>query len=472
MGTLTSVLDIAQQALMADQFGLNITANNVANQNTPGYTREVVTFQSEDSVSLSGGTQSSGVTAAETSQRNRVLEQRVQQQTQVVAQSGALGSALQQVENIFGLSSTSSTENSSAVASSALGSAINSFFSSLSSLEGNPSGTSTRQSVLSAATALAGAFNDASNQLSQISSSLNQQVSSDATQVNALTTSIASLNAQIASTSPTGDAGTLEDQRQQDIAQLSQLVGLDQISTSQNGIELTTSGGAVLVSGGQSFTMSTTQVGGNTDVLAGDPPQDVTTNLTGGDLGGALQARDQYLPSYSKALDNLAFSLGTAVNQQNALGVDSSGNAGGAIFSLPTTQTGAAAQITVSATNPGAIAAATPGEGSSGNDNATALANLSTANTVGGQTATGFLASFLGQLGSDASAVTTANTAEQATLTQLTTQRDSLSAVSSDEEAANLTQFQRSYQAASEVFNIVNTLMASAINLGEETTVS
>ncbi len=91
---------------------------------------------------------------------------------------------------------------------------------------------------------------------------------------------------------------------------------------------------------------------------------------------------------------------------------------------------------------------------------------------VGSQTATGFLASFLGQVGSDASTVTTENTAQQTALTQLTTQRDSLSAVSSDEEASNLTQFQRSYQAASEVFNIVNTLMASAINLGEETTVT
>jgi flagellar hook-associated protein 1 len=472
MGTLTSVLDIARQALIANQFGLNVTANNVANQNTPGYTREVVNFQSQDSVSLGGGTQSTGVTATETSQRNRVLEQRVQQQTQAVAQSGALGSALQQVENIFGLSSTSSTANSSAVTSSALGSAINGFFSSLSSLEGKPSDTSTRQSVLSAATALAGAFNDASNQLSQISSSLNQQVSSDTSQINALTTSIASLNAQIASTSPDGDAGTLEDQRQQDIAQLSQLVGLDQISTSQNGISLTTSGGAVLVSGSQSFAISTTQVGGNTNVLAGDPPQDVTGNLTGGDLGGTLQARDQNLPAYSKALDNLAFSLATAVNQQNEQGVDSSGNPGQAIFSIPTTQTGAAAQITVSATAPGAVAAAAPGEGSSGNDNATALANIATANLIGNQTTTGFLGSFLGQVGSDASAVTTDLTGQQATLTQLTAQRDSLSAVSSDEEAANLTQFQRSYQAASEVFNIVNTLMASAINLGVETSVS
>jgi flagellar hook-associated protein 1 len=470
MGTLTSVLDIARQALMADQLALNVTANNVANQNTPGYTREVVSFQSQDSVSLSGAPQSLGVTATESSQRDRVLEQRVQQQMQVTAQSGALGSALQQVENIFGLSSTSS--GSAAVSSSQLGSAINTFFSSLSSLEGNPSNTSTRQSVLSAATALAGAFNSASNQLTQISSSLNQQVSSDVSQVNSLTSSIASLNAQIASVSPNGDAGTLENQRQQDINQLSQLVGLDQISTSQNGISITTNTGAALVSGSQSFQMSTTQVGGNTDVLAGDPPQDVTSSLTGGDMGGALQARDQNLPAYSNALDSLAFAIGTAVNQQNEQGVDSSGNPGLAIFSIPTSATGAAASIAVSATDPGAVAAASSGEGSSGNVNATALANLSTASMVGGQTVTGFLSSLLSQIGGDASGVTTDNTAQQAALTQLTTQRDSLSGVSSDQEAANLTQYQRAYQAASQVFTMVDALMASAINLGVQTTVT
>ena len=91
---------------------------------------------------------------------------------------------------------------------------------------------------------------------------------------------------------------------------------------------------------------------------------------------------------------------------------------------------------------------------------------------VGSQTATGFLASLLDQVGGDASGVTTDNATQQAALTQLTTQRDSLSSVSSDQEASNLTQYQRSYQAASQVFSIVDTLMASAINLGEETTVT
>jgi len=467
MGSLTSLIDIAQEALMADQEALNVTSNNVANQNTAGYTREVVNFQTLDSVTLSGGTFGAGVTASATSLRDRVLEQQVQQQTQTQAQTGALQSVLQQVENIFGLSSTSASASTTT-----LGTGINSFFSALSALASDPSDTATRQSVLSAATTLAGDFNSAANQLSNVSSNLNQQVAGDVDQVNSLTAAVASLNAQITSLSPNADAGTLEDQRQLAIAQLSQLVGLDQITNQQNGITLTTSNGAVLVSGSQSFVLSTTQVGGTTHILGGVNGQDVTSGLTGGDLGGVLQARDEQLPIYASALDGLAYGIGTMVNGQNEQGVDGSGNPGAPLFSLPTTQSGAASFIQVSTTDPNAVAAASPGEGSAGNANASALADLSGADIVGSQTATEFLASFLGQIGSDTAAATTNNSAQQATLTQLTTQRDSLSAVSLDEEASNMTQYQRAYQAAAQVFNIANSVYASALNLGEETTVT
>jgi flagellar hook-associated protein 1 FlgK len=467
MGTIASIMDIAQQALKANQEALNVTSNNVANQNTVGYTREVVNFQSVDAVTLSGSTYGAGVTASASSQRDRVLEQQVQQQTQTQAQSGALESALQQIQNIFGLSSTTTSASSTV-----LGSATNAFFGALSTLASNPSDTATRQNVLTAANTLASAFNSAANQLTQVSSGLNQQVANDVGQVNSLTTTIASLNSQISSLSPNADAGTLEDQRQLTIAKLSLLVGLNQISTENNGITLTTSGGAVLVSGSQSFAVSTTQAAGVTHVLAGVGSQDVTSNLTGGDLGGTLQARDQQLPIYQSALDSLAFGIGTQVNQQNALGIDTSGNPGAALFSLPTSPTGAATLIQVATSNPNAVAAAAPGEGSAGNSNASALADLSNASVAGGQTASGFLASFFGQIGSDTAAAITNNGAQQATLTQLTTQRDSLSGVSLDEEAANLTQYQRAYQAAAQVFNIANSIMASALNLGVVTSVS
>jgi len=469
MGTLTSLMDMARQALMADQAALNVTANNVANQNTLGYTRQVVNWQPVDAVTINGSTNVTGgnTGSAAVSQRDRVLEQRVQQQTQVQAQSSALESALQQVQSIFGLSSTAASASATT-----LGSAMNSFFSSLSKLGSNPSDTATRQNVLAAANALTAAFNSSANQLAQVSSSLDEQVGTIAGQVNALTATISSLNQQIASISPNQDAGALEDQRQLAITQLSQYVGLNQMSTENNGITLTTSNGALLVSGNQSYAMSTASVSGTTHIFAGTGGQDVTQDLTGGELGGVLEARDQMVPTFASALDNLAYAIGTQMNAQNVQGIDGNGNPGQALLVLPPSANGAAASIQVTTTDPQAIAAAATGEGSAGNGNALLMAGLETANIVGGQTASGFFAALLGQIGTATAGATTDNKAQQATLTQLTTQRNSLSGVSLDEEAANLTQYQRSYQAAAKVLSVVNSIMAGAINLGVDTTVT
>jgi flagellar hook-associated protein 1 FlgK len=78
----------------------------------------------------------------------------------------------------------------------------------------------------------------------------------------------------------------------------------------------------------------------------------------------------------------------------------------------------------------------------------------------------------LTQLGDTVSSVSNESTVQQASLTQLTTQQSSLSGVSEDQEASNLTLYERSYDAAAKVFTIVDELMASALNLGVETTVT
>jgi flagellar hook-associated protein 1 FlgK len=469
MATLTSLMNLATSALLADQGALNVTSNNVANQNTVGYTRETVNFQAQDSVTIGAASYGEGTSIGNgaSSVRDRVLEQRVQQQTQVQGQSGALATALTAVENVFGLSATSSS-----AAATTLGSAVDSFFNSFATLEANPSDPSTRQGVLSAATALINAFNTASTQLASTSSSLNSQVTDTVGQINSLTANIASLNQKISSISPNGDAGSLEDQRQTAIAQLSQLVGLDQITTEQNGITLTTSSGAVLVGGNQSYPLSTSQVSGTTHILAGPDATDVTASITGGSLGGILQARDQVLPTFTSDLDNLAYAIGTQVNTQNAAGLDGSGNPGGAIFTLPGSAAGAAGSIALATSDPSTIAAAAVGEGATGNGNAIALAGLANGTIVGGKTPSSFYASFLAQLGTAASSATSDNTVQQAALTQLTSQRDAISGVSLDQEAANLTQYQRSYEAAAKVFSIVDQLLADALNLGVSAAVS
>src|SRR3984893_4961954 len=468
MGSLSTLMYSSLSALQADQAALDVTSKNVANQNTVGYTREVVQFQTSDSVTLSASV-GIGVStgAGPVSQRDRVLEQRVQQQTQSHAQSSTIESALQQVQSVFHLSSTSTSAGTTA-----LGTATNTFFSSLSSLANNPADTATRQNVLSAASALAAQFNSAAGQIKQINSSLNQQASAIVDQVNGLTSTIAKLNSQIANLSPKGDAGTLEDQRQAAITKLSQYIGLNQITTENNGITLTTTGGQVLVGGSISEPLSTTQVNGDTHILSGSGPQDITSQISGGQLGGVIYARDTALPGISNSLDVLANGIATQMNQVNTQGVDGNGSAGKALFSVSATVAGPAATIAVATNDPLSVAAAASGEGSAGNSNARALAGLATANIAGGTTAVSVYASLLDTIGNATAAATADSTQQRASLTQLTTQRDSLSGVSLGQEAANLTQYQRSYEAAARVFSIVNTLLASAINLGQGATVA
>ncbi|MGC1361584.1 MAG: flagellar hook-associated protein FlgK [Silvibacterium sp.] len=471
MATLNTAFNIATGALNADQAALTVVSNNVANANTTGYTREVASWQENDPVTINGQSYGEGVTmTGPVSQRDLALEQALQQQGQVASASSARLTALQQVQTIFNQVTTANS-GSSTSATNGIEQDMSQFFDSLSSLESSPADTALRQQVLTSATNLAGDFQTASSQLSTQQTSLDQQTGSLVTQVNSLTQSLAGLNQQIQSASPNSDAGTLEDQRQQDLQQLSQLVGIHQIQTENNGLEITTSNGALLVSGNQSFSLSTASVSGSLQVYDSQG-NDITTSLTsgGGQIGGLLTVRDQDIPQMQSALDTMAFDLGSQINTQNQAGSDANGNPGVAIFNLPAGATGAAAQISVAITDPSQIAAAASGAGSSDDTNLLAMASLQNQGIVAGDTPSNYYSDFVTTVGSLVSGVSTQNAAQQASVSQLQNQIGSLSSVNLNEEASSLETFEQSYQSASKVFTILDEVMTAALNLGVETT--
>jgi flagellar hook-associated protein 1 FlgK len=100
------------------------------------------------------------------------------------------------------------------------------------------------------------------------------------------------------------------------------------------------------------------------------------------------------------------------------------------------------------------------------------MASLGNQATVNGMTPSNFYSNFVTTLGAIVEQAQTENTAQNASVTQLQTQRDSLSGVSLNDEAASMQQIENSYQAASQVFSLLNTIMTSALNLGVETAVS
>jgi flagellar hook-associated protein 1 FlgK len=474
MGTINFALSIAKGALDADQAALNVVANNVANANTPGYTVEKANWQENAPVDVSGIQIGQGATeTGATSQRNLVLQARLDQQQQLGAASSARLTALNNIQALFTPDSNSSLSSRAGD----IGSDITSFFDAFSSLESDPTNNALREQVLSSASTLAGDISSAANSLNGQSASLNQEASGIASQVNSLTSAIAQLNAQIQSTSPHADAGTLEDQRQADISSLSKLIGINQVTTENNGIAITTTAGKVLVDEGKNFQLTTGNVNGASDFFLGGT--DITSELTsgGGQLGGYLTARSVDIPTALNALDQLACSISTSVNAQNNLGTDAYGATGTAlnplyIFNEPAAVAGSAGNMSVVMTDPGQIAAASAGAGTGDNSNAVMMANLAGQSITGGQTPINYYSNFVSTLGATVSEVQAENTAQNASVTQLQTQNDALSSVNLNDEAAAMSTFERSYQAASQVFAMLNTVMAAALNLGEQTAVA
>ena len=280
MGTINSALSLTKGALDADQKALSVVANNVANANTTGYTEETPDWKENQPINVDGIQVGDGVTeTGATSQRDRILEERLDQQQQLASASSSRLTALNSMQALF-------TPDSGSASSTAgdIGSDITSFFDSFSSLESDPTDNALREQVLSSASTLAGDISGTANSLNAQGAALDQDASGVVSQVNSLTGAIGQLNLEIQSISPHSDAGTLEDQRQQDLSQLSQLIGINQVTTENNGLSITTTSGQLLVSEGQNFQLTTGTVNGATDFFLGGT--DITSQLrTGGGRG-------------------------------------------------------------------------------------------------------------------------------------------------------------------------------------------
>ena len=455
MSGLNTSLSIALQSLQESATALEVTNNNIANANTEGYSRQAVVLNEsapvqEGSVSIGTGATLEGIQSI----RDQLLTLRIQQQTQQQGSADAQASGLTSIQSSFVSSSSD------------LGSELSAFFSSISSLSASPTGTAARESVLTSAQDVASAFNSDSSTLTGEQTALNGQVSTDVSQINQLSQRIAAVNVQLqqqGTDSPNTD-GTLVDQQNRLVLQLSRLTNVSVLQTGQ-GESITTGNGTPLVLGTQSYALKTsTGSDGQTHVLDTNGA-DITSAISGGDLGGTIQLRDTTIAGLLSQLDTLASQFATAVNSAQAKGYDQNGHPGQALFTVPSGTAGAAAQIAVAATDPAAIAASSDGSaGSNGN-----IANLSAVQTTAlpsGQTPTDAYAGIVYQVGSASSTATAESSALEQSLSQLNSQQSSVSGVSIDEESANLIRYQQSYEAAARVISTISSLFTVTLNMG------
>jgi flagellar hook-associated protein 1 FlgK len=460
MSSLFGTMSVALQSMLAQQSAMAVVANNVANANTPGYSREIPVME-ETAPILNGNTMvGTGVTMSSVeSVRDNILNLRIQQETSQQSSLGSYVDSMNQVQALF--NETQST---------GLQSYLSNFFNSFQALAADPTNSSLRGSVLTAGQDLAGAFNQTSQSLGTIRQGLDQSVVQTVQQVNQLTAQVAGLNQQIQEVSNSSDnPGALEDQRDEALNNLSDLIDTAVIYSDDGTVSVTTTNGAMLVEGNQSQTL-TTQLNtatGMHEIMA--EGTDITSSIAGGQLQGLIQARDDEIPATQSSLDNLAAGLVSAVNQQQQSGYDGSGSQGTDFFTpftpaAPGSNAGAAAIMSVALSQPSQIAASSDGSvGDSGN--ATALANLQNTATVSGQTAGDYYSNLVDKVGNDLSNATSEQEGVGLVLQQLANQQSSISGVSLDEEATNLVLYQRAYEAAARVISTIDELTSTTINM-------
>ncbi|HXX62558.1 MAG TPA: flagellar hook-associated protein FlgK [Bacteroidota bacterium] len=454
MAGLSLILETARRALLAQQVGLSVTSHNVANASTPGYSRQVANLSATTPLPQTYGMLGTGVTVdSVTRMRDAFLDQQIRDVNQSMSQASMENQILSQVQASF-----------SEPSDQGISSAMSKFFNAWQDLADNPEDSAARNAVLQQGIQLTQSFHTLNSDLTQLRSSLLDDVSAKVEKINSLTQELASLDTQITSAKALGqDANDAMDQRDQDLQDLSQLVNIN-VSYDSIGSMTVSTGGVVIASRAGATALQSAVNGNQIQISAGAGGP--TVNVTGGELGGVLNAYNTDIPTTLAQIDQVAGTLITQVNQVHSAGygIGTPPPTGNDFF----TGTGAA-DITV---NPALQANSNLIAGSSDGtpgDNATALAIVAIENKPvlngNSESVMQFYNGVVSSLGSQVSSTQDMTTQQQAIMNQLNDQQASVSGVSLDEEMTNMITFQRGYDAAAKLITTVDDMFQTLMQM-------
>jgi flagellar hook-associated protein 1 FlgK len=461
MPSIYGLLNVGKTALLTQQKAIDITGNNIANVNTPGYSRQRLIIEQNDPIRVDGQTMSTGVSADSSIQRfyDQFINAQLTAEKQNLGRWESQKEALEKVELMFDESS-----------GYGLSSAMNEFFNAWQDLSNNPSGVAERTTLVSNAQFLADSFNQASSSLNQLKEDIDDHVDDIVGNINDMADRIAELNLKVTQVEVGGyNANNFRDERDQLVYELSQLIDINSFEDGDGNIAVMVGNGKPLVEGASSWNLGTENNAGAQHVVwesSGGIMTDITGQISGGELKGWIEVRDVQIGAYLTDVDNLANRLMADVN---ALHVGSVDLTGATVTEPFFAGTGASDMVvsSVIAADTDRIGAAALGEGiPGGNSIAIAMANLQSSGSMpGGSTFNEFYNSFVGQVGADVQSATF-NFSHQTTMVQnLENYRQQVSGVSLDEEMVNLVKFQHAYNAAARLITSADEMLDSLMSI-------
>lgn len=352
------LLTTSVSGMLSYQRALNVTAHNIANVNTPGYSRQVAEFVTRPGQATGAGFIGSGV---QITTIKRIYDELLgrQLQTSITSQArlATLGSFASRIDGLLASPETG------------LSPSMQSFFDSLQDLANDPASLPARQALLGEAEGFVQRLQAIDGRFREIDAEVNGRLQQSVADINRLATSIATINNEVVlAQGRTGQPpNDLLDQRDELIRELSGLIGISTTHQDDGAINVFIGTGQSLVIGTLANTLAVTNNEfdpSRFDVVyrtsGGDSPLDIS--LTGGAIGGQLEFRENILDPARQALGETALALATTFNAQHAAGMDLRGALGGDFFALgptsvlPSSNNAGTGAITVSIADIGALA--------------------------------------------------------------------------------------------------------------------
>lgn len=449
---ITTVLSSLQAQLRA----MDTAGHNIANVNTPGYSRQEAVFASRPGEVLvlgqKSGVKGGGVDIVSVRRaQDAYLGCRLNDATANLSRWTTAGNVLSPVESII-----------SPAADSNLGTVLDQFWDAWQALSLTTDDVAARARVIDRGQAVAATFCELVQQLRRSQSDLDASIHQDISEVNTLTEQIAGLNRDIAAAHAEGlQPNDAMDQRDQLIGRLVELTGAS----------VTAPGGSspVIALGGKPLVQDTIAFGiaiqqgpdGEEQIVWKEDASHVV--VRNGELAGTLQMRTQVIPDYLSQLDSIASEVVTSVNSIHINGYSATGVTGMSFFTPGST----AADLTVDAAilaDPDMIATAAGADMPADGSVARQIAQLRNQPMIaGGRSISQAWQALLSQVGSDVKAATDNAATAQQVHEQLFVQQQSLSGVSLDEETAQIVQYQHAYDAAARVLSTINDMLSTLI---------
>jgi len=460
MPNLFGLMNIGQSALLTQQKAIDITGNNIANVNTPGYSRQRLVIKQGSPIRVDGLTMSTGVTSDPGIQRfyDQFLTAQLGNENESLGRWSAQKEALEKAELMFDEASGNGLSN-----------AMNEYWNAWQALSNNPSGVAERTTMISVGQHLSSVFNQTYTNISNLQQDIDTHVDGLVTEINGLAQQIADLNQKVVQVETSGhNANDFRDERDQLVFELSKLININSYEDGDGYLSIDVENGKPLVQGTSTWNLTTADNAGVQDVFwenSDGTTVNITGNISSGELRGWIEARDVHLTDYMSQLDTLANTMRTSVNTAHNAGFDLNGNAGLDFFS----GTGAV-DIAVNANitaDTDLIAAAGAGEGlPGGNGAAITIANLQNSSSMpGGSTFGAYYNALVGKVGADVQAASFNSDHQDSMVQGLENYRQQVSGVSLDEEMVTLVRFQHAYNAAAKLITTANEMMDEILAL-------